>query len=50
MSFQDHDELERMGDLGIAASILARQLRARHYVGKAPTKRRKRKPKLEVVA
>jgi len=48
MSIDDPDEAELLGDLGIAASILARQLRDRHNVGFKPSKRRK--PKLEAVA
>jgi hypothetical protein len=49
LDLNDWEEIERLGDLGIAASILTRQLRNRHHVGK-PSKRRKPKPKLEVVA
>jgi len=50
MSTDDHDDVERLGDLGVAASILAKQLRHRYNIGYKPSKRRKPRPRLEVVA
>lgn len=48
VNLNDHDEIERMGDLGVAVGILAKQIRNRYYCGKPPAKRRR--PNLEVVA
>jgi hypothetical protein len=49
INLDDTDEVERTCDLGVAAAILARQLRDRHNVGFKPNRKR-RSLKLEVVA